>query len=236
MECPNCRQPMDSQSFDGKYGKVVLLDLCFPCSGLWFDSHENLQLTAGAILRLFTILHEKHVAQLHTLRETLRCPRCTSMLRETLDMQRSTRFHYFRCLQEHGRFITFFQFLREKNFVRSLNAKEVSELTQYIKTLNCSNCGAAVDLEKTSACTYCRTPIAMLDPRQLETTLRELRQTEEKRQAGDPLLPTKFILDKLKTESEWKRQSGNIYTADYSSFDLIQEGLTAVIDLWGESK
>jgi hypothetical protein len=226
---------MAGQSFDGKYGKVVLLDLCFPCNGLWFDSHENLQLTAGAILRLFMIIHENRAAQLHTLGEILWCPRCKSVLKETLDMQRSTRFHYFRCPREHGRFITFFQFLREKNFVRSLNAKEVSELTQYIKTLNCSNCGAAVDLEKTSACAYCRTPIAMLDPHQLETTLRELRQAEEKRQAGDPLLPTKLILDKLKTESEWKRQSGNVYTADYSSFDLIQEGLTAVIALWGES-
>lgn len=226
---------MESESFDGKYGKVVLLDLCFPCSGLWFDNHENLQLTAGAILRLFTIIHGKQVVQLRALGETLRCPRCNRVLRETLDMQRATRFHYFRCPQEHGRFITFFQFLREKNFVRSLNAKEVSELTQYIKTLNCSNCGAAVDLEKTSACAYCRTPIAMLDPRQLETTLQELRQAEAKRQTGDPLLPAKLILDRLKTESEWKRQSGAISTANHTSFDLIQEGLTAVIDLWGES-
>lgn len=235
MQCPNCRQAMAGESFDGKYGKVVLLDLCFPCNGLWFDSQENLQLTAGALLRLFTIIHEKHAVQLQALGETLQCPRCASKLRETMDMQRSTRFHYFRCPREHGRFITFFQFLREKNFVRSLNAKEVSELTQYIKTLNCSNCGAAIDLEKASACAYCRTPITMLDPRQLEKTLQELRQAEEKRQAGDPLLPAKLIMDRLQTESAWRRQSHKPYTMDSSSLDLIQEGLTALIDLCGGS-
>ena len=233
MNCPNCQQMMAGQQFDGKYGKVVLLDLCFPCTSLWFDSQENLQLTPGAILRLFTIIHEQYVAQLHAFGETLQCPRCRRPLVETTDMQRSTRFHYFRCPQEHGRFIAFFQFLREKNLVRSLNAKEVSELTQYITTLNCSNCGAAVDLEKTSVCAYCRTPIAMLDPRQFETTLRELQQAETKRQSGDPLLPSKLILDRLKTESEWNRQSDHL-SARSGFLDLIQEGLTTVIDLWGD--
>jgi DNA-directed RNA polymerase subunit RPC12/RpoP len=227
---------MNGQAFDGKYGKPLLLDLCFSCNGLWFDSYENLQLTPGAILRLFTIIHENHNIQLRTLGETLQCPRCRSRLVETTDMQRSTRFHYFRCLQEHGRFITFFQFLREKNLVRNLNPKEVSDLTQYIKTLNCSNCGAAIDLEKSSACSYCRTPIAMLDPHQFEMTLRKLQQEEKERQAGDPLLPTKLVLDRLKAESDWNRwtRQSNETSVTLDFLDLVQEGITTVVDLWAD--
>ena len=228
---------MDEEAFDGKYGKVVPLDLCFPCNGLWFDSHENLQLAPGATLRLFTIIHEKHAGQLHPLSQMLRCPRCGRQLVETTDMQRSTRFHYFRCPQEHGRFITFFQFLREKNFVRSLDAKEISELTQFIKTLNCSNCGAAVDLEKSSACGYCRTPIAMIDPRQFEATLQELQQAEQKRQTRDPLLPATLVLQRLQAESDWNRwtqQGGRTSLANTSFFDLVQEGLGTIVDLWGD--
>ena len=235
MDCPNCQQAMDEQSFDGKYGKVIPLDLCFSCNGIWFDIHENLQLAPGATLRLFTLIHEKHVEQLHPLGETLLCPRCRRPLVETTDMQRSTRFHYFRCPQEHGRFITFFQFLREKNFVRSLDAKEIGELTQYIKTLNCSNCGAIVDLEKSSACAYCRTPIAMIDPRQFEATLQELQQEEKKRLTGDPLLATKLMMERLKAESErnrWTRPGGA--TSD-GFFDLVLEGLAEIADSWGDS-
>ena len=52
------------------------------------------------------------------------------MLVHTGDLQRTTRFFYERCPQNHGRLITFFQFLREKNFVRDLSLKEMEELKQ----------------------------------------------------------------------------------------------------------
>ena len=37
--------------------------------------------------------------------ELAKCPRCKAQLRRTQDMQRSTRFEYFRCPNDHGRLI-----------------------------------------------------------------------------------------------------------------------------------
>jgi uncharacterized protein YbaR (Trm112 family) len=167
----NCPRRMDGQTFTGNYGKTVPLDLCHTCHGIWFDKHENLQLSPEAILHLFKIVHGKHAAGHNSLPEILSCPRCQARLARVSDRQRKTRVHYFECQQGHGRFITFFQFLREKNFVRSLSPKEVAELKKHLVTLNCSNCGAALDIDKTSTCAYCRTPVSMLDPRQVEKTL-----------------------------------------------------------------
>ena len=41
----NCPRRMDGQTFTGNYGKTVPLDLCHTCHGIWFDKHENLQLS-----------------------------------------------------------------------------------------------------------------------------------------------------------------------------------------------
>ncbi len=53
-----------------------------------------------------------------------------------------------RCPGRHGRLITFFNFLREKNFIRPLSAAQIEELRQNVRTVNCSNCGAPIDLAK----------------------------------------------------------------------------------------
>ena len=64
-------------------------------------------------------------------------------------MQRSTRFEYFRCPHDHGRLTTFFDFLKEKDFVRPLTPPQIAELRKNIQVVNCSNCGAPIDLAKT---------------------------------------------------------------------------------------
>ena len=223
---------MDEQRLEGNYGKVVTLDICYECSGIWFDSHESPQLTPGSILHLFTIIHEKRAAHRNPLVGPMNCPYCRARLVNTSDLQRSTRFHYVGCPQEHGRFITFFQFFREKNFVRSLHAKEINQLKAHVKMTNCSNCGAAVDLEKDSVCTYCRTPISMLDPKQIETTLQELQQAEKKRQTIDPLLPMQLLLDRQKVETLYNRLSGrNLAFLDFhTGFGLVEAGLSTVVE------
>ena len=46
----------------------------------------------------------------------------------TNDMQRSTRFSYWKCDKEHGKFIRFLDFLKEKNFIRPMSAEEIEAL------------------------------------------------------------------------------------------------------------
>ena len=66
-------------------------------------------------------------------------------------MQRNTRFEYLRCPNGHGRLTTFVEFLKEKDFIRPLSARQIAELRESLQTINCSSCGAAVDLAASTA-------------------------------------------------------------------------------------
>ena len=94
---------------------------------------------------------------------TIECPRCASGLVLTHDLQADTRFMYWLCPSEHGRFIGFLDFLREKKFIRTLSAQEIKDLKDKVQTVNCSNCGGAIDLMNDSVCPHCGSPISILD-------------------------------------------------------------------------
>lgn len=221
---------MEMQTFAGNYGKPLVLDLCFSCSAMWFDDFENLQLTPGSILQLFKLIHEKRATPGNTVDKPLQCPRCQRKLVHTGDLQRTTRFFYELCPQNHGRLITFFQFLREKNFIRDLSQKEMEELKQCVRMLHCSNCGASVDLTKDSHCSYCRSPVSMLDPQQMEKTVRELQQMEDRRTT--PGLRGPSIGQELQIARLSHSWSPNRETLSYSdqlviegTFDLVFTGI-----------
>ena len=104
----------------------------------------------------------------------------------THDVQRSTRISYYRCSMAHGRLTTFFQFLREKQFVRELKAAEIDQLRATVKQVRCSSCGAPVDLARNAACGYCRAPVSILDADAVRKTLSELDAQERGRKLRDP--------------------------------------------------
>lgn len=161
------------------------VDLCVPCQGLWFDAFESVQLTPGATLTLFDALRQSPPGGGHALPARLACPRCTGTLEITHDLQRTTRFTYYRCPYGHGRFTPFVQFLREKDFVRPLAPAELARLRETIRVVQCSSCGAPVDLEKDAACPYCRAPIAILDPDAIAATVHALQTAEAQRTTVD---------------------------------------------------
>jgi hypothetical protein len=97
-------------------------------------------------------------------------------------------FQYLRCAHGHGRFITFFNFLREKNFIRPLTRQQIEEIRKTVQFVNCSNCGAPVDLAKGTSCAHCGTPLSMLDSKQAEAVVDQLKRASEPR-AIDPALP-----------------------------------------------
>jgi hypothetical protein len=110
-------------------------------------------------------------------------------LKPTHDMQRATRFEYLSCPRGHGRLTTFFNFLREKNFIKPLSAAQIAELRKTMAAVNCSNCGAPVDLARGTACAHCGSPLSMLDMAQAERLVGELRQADQTGQPVDPALP-----------------------------------------------
>lgn len=178
---------MDVRLFARKGQGGVELDLCYACHAIWFDQYESAQLTPGAVIDLFRRIHEHHDQPPRPLGDRLRCPACRDKLLLTQDIQRTNRINYYRCANGHGRLTTFLQFLREKNFVRTLTAPEVAQLKVHVTQVRCSGCGAAVDLVRDSACGYCRSPISILDAEAVKTTLAELSAAERARhQVRDP--------------------------------------------------
>ena len=234
LACPGCSQPMVGQALDGRYGQPLALDLCFACTVLWFDGYESLLLAPGAILKLFTLIHERRDQQSKRPVEHPKCPQCTAPLAITFDRQRHVQFHYWRCPGEDGRLITFVEFLREKDFVRPLAPHELAELRQRVKTVRCDGCGAAIDLEKGSECPYCRAPVSTLDPHHVDEVVRDLRAAEEKREHVDPTLPARLAMDKLEVDKLFQRvahesDGGKLEVA--LGAGLIAAGIAAVVDM-----
>jgi AmmeMemoRadiSam system protein A len=182
--CPACGQAMRSLTLDAHYGEQVTIDLCGECHGFWFDGMEHLRLAASATLSLFEIIDAER-GERHSLPDRQTCPRCRLTLRATEDRQRSTTFHYWRCPSGDGRFMTFVDFLREKDFVRPLDEKQLADLRARMQSIKCSNCGAMLDLNKDTVCGYCRTPLMMIDFEQVGKVVQQLRE-EASRPAVDP--------------------------------------------------
>jgi hypothetical protein len=174
MNCPGCTAEMQRLSVDGKLERPIQIDLCAACRLIWFDQHEDLRLAPTGTLRMFEIISKPAPASA-PLPSTLRCPRCRRPLEITHDVQRNTRFQYWRCGAEHGRLMTFLDFLREKDFVRPLSRAEIAQLGERIKTVNCGNCGGPIDLAKDTVCSHCGSALSILDPDQMARTVAQLR-------------------------------------------------------------
>jgi hypothetical protein len=182
--CPNCHVGMATQTGEGHGAlpQAVTVDLCAPCNLLWFDRSESIALTPQAVLGLFRTIGAAGKAR-NALGANLACPRCRHALAYTHDLQRTTRFTYWRCPDGHGRLITFTQFLAEKNFIRAPSPAELARLRATVRQIACSQCGAPVDLARDSACRHCGAPIALIDPDGVAKALADL---EHGATAGTP--------------------------------------------------
>jgi DNA-directed RNA polymerase subunit RPC12/RpoP len=172
---------MQKQRFGRQPFGEVIIDICWDCHAFWFDQYESTSLAPRSVIDLFRLIHEHRGKPARTLADSMACPHCRAKLALTQDVLRSNRLTYHRCSNGHGRLTTFFQFLREKQFVRSLSQPEIESLKATVKQVRCSGCGAVVDLARDSACSYCRSPIAVLDAEAVEKALSALGEADRRR-------------------------------------------------------
>jgi hypothetical protein len=231
--CPSCRQTMSKHRFERVLGGEVILDLCFPCQGIWFDEHESLQITPGSIISLFRLLHEHRDELRQPLNEPLRCPRCDDRLLHGIDMVKTGgKFNYHRCLQKHGRFTTFGQFMIEKGFVRQLNPAEIKTLAVQVGTIRCSGCGSAVDIRQQSACSHCAAPIATLDAEAVEKALTRYQTAESERTTpAKPTLFAEVLIMQEREKSRRQRERGIDAGDAVEAGDLLMSGVGFVLGL-----
>ncbi|SEK77418.1 Transcription factor zinc-finger [Stigmatella aurantiaca] len=208
MNCPGCQSTAAEQAFDKLHGGQVLLDVCHACHGVWFDAQESPQLSAAGVLQLFREMHGKRSARTQLL-HAMKCPRCREVLSRTHDMVRDNRFQYFRCPSAHGRFITFFQFLREKGIVRNLSARQLTELKKHAQLLQCSDCGGSISLAKDTACPACHAPLCILDPKAVGITLDDAKKAAAVTGAVlAPAVAAQLLMDQLGMEGVFRTLDG----------------------------
>jgi len=145
-------------------------------------------------------------------------------------MQRATRFEYLNCPNGHGRLISFFDFLREKDFIRPLTPHQIAELRENVGSVNCANCGSPVDLAKGAACSHCGTPLSMLDMKQAEKLVAQLQKAEVRaNKPVDPSLPIELLRARRETERAFAGiHDDDLWFKDVASTDLLGASLTAV--------
>jgi hypothetical protein len=218
---------MTALTLDGHLGTQVEIDLCPVCQVIWFDKQESLRLSPAGTLRLFRVIGERSQLSPSPLQPTLKCPRCDLRLLLTHDRQRNTLFSYWRCAREHGRLTTFFDFLREKDFVRPLSPQQLVELRANVQTINCSSCGAPIDLVHGSACAHCGAPVSMLDMAQIGRMIEQLRNASEGPKTIDPTLPLRLELEKRHVDNLFATLRAGRETDDAPS-GLVELGLRAM--------
>jgi ribosomal protein S27AE len=222
---------METRTLGGHLGRDVDIDVCVPCQSIWFDGKESLQLAPGATLALFRLIGENVSRPSPQDGDIVKCPRCHGQLRRTKDMQRNTRFEYFRCPNNHGRLSTFFEFLKEKDFIKPLNAQQVAELRKNLQSINCSNCGAPVDLAQHTDCKHCGSALSMLDFHQAEKLVEQLRAADVAKPI-DPALPLALAKARREAEHAFKGlPHEESWDRDLSSLGVVGAGLSELIRL-----
>jgi uncharacterized protein YbaR (Trm112 family) len=186
-------------------------------------------LSPASTLMLFRLIGDRTARPAPTAAELAKCPRCHGRLRLTRDLQRNTRFEYLTCPHGHGRLTTFLEFLKEKQFVRALTPPQLAELRATVQTVNCSNCGAAVNLATSSACRHCGSPLSILDLSQAQALVEQLQNADRRGQPVDPALPLNLERARRQTEAAF---AGLVRDAsfldDIASTDLVSAGLHAL--------
>jgi hypothetical protein len=223
---------MKQMTVDGHFGPEISFYVCAPCQSFWFEMFKALQLAPSATLQLMKFIGENSSQPRPTMAEILRCPDCGSTLKLTHDWQRNTKFNYWRCEREHGQFISFLDFLREKDFIHPISREQIAELKKTMQTVNCSNCGAPIDLNKDSACRSCDSPICMLDMAQPQRLIEQLQHAGDKpKWMQDPtqaLNMSKVMLISSSPSDYYHSGFGAEWHEDASVHGLVEAGLKAV--------
>lgn len=230
LSCPSCAAPLETQRFARHLHGEVVLDVCWTCHAIWFDQYESAQLSSAAVIAVFRLIHEHRQPSPRALGERLHCPRCHAALALTHDRQRNTRLRYHRCPAGHGRLTTFLQFLREKEFVRSLSQPEIETLKATVTQVRCSSCGAVIDLGRDVACPYCRAPLAVLDGAAVEKALAALSEADRRQHHPDAdAIAARFesllAQQRAQHQSAWWMRDRTTSDGASSAIDLVATGI-----------
>lgn len=174
LACPRCAAPMSHLALAGHGARPVVVDHCATCRLVWFDALESVQLSGLGWVRLLRELQRgaPHEPVAPMPDAPLQCPSCRAALKAVHNRTRFGRFPALECPQRHGHLHGHAGVLAERGLVRPLLPAERRALAQEHRVLDCFNCGARCD-GSTEQCSYCASPLVVIDlPRLADALLR----------------------------------------------------------------
>ena len=230
VNCPNCSGAMTAQALGAQPTlRPVETFSCASCNLFWFDNTSSIQLSSKAVLGLFEAIGKASTTARTPLASNFNCPRCRSALAFTHDLQRTTRFTFWRCPLDRGQLITFNQFLREKNFIRTPSPAELERLRTIVKQIACSQCGAPIDLETDNACPHCGAAVALIDPDGVAKALHDLAAGVTQTSPADSAKTSSALSD---AQIDAIFNATRVRESEGTS-DLVAIGAAAIGDLLG---
>jgi hypothetical protein len=171
--CSHCRQPMRKLGLAAHYQRTVEIDVCEPCSLIWFDDTQSIRLAGPGLADLVRIIHTamQQERPLQPLPQTLHCPICAQALKRVSNISRHGRTAQLECPQKHGAYQSFALFLAEKGYFRPFTWADFKQALASGKALACFNCGAKLEPRPHEECQYCKSPVGLLDPARLASAI-----------------------------------------------------------------
>jgi len=157
---------MQQVELHGHYGRILDVDLCAGCHLLWFDNLESVNLSGRGVLDLLRAIDAAHGSAHTPLGERLTCPRCDGVLKHVHNLTSLGRTAQHECARGHGAAQSFSLYLGEKGFVRPLLQPELQRMRApagHAAPFACLNCGAPFDPSQRDMCSFCASPVRMLD-------------------------------------------------------------------------
>jgi len=172
--CPRCRGRMAPLTLSSHTGRPVTVDHCGPCRQIWFDHLESVALDARGWIRLLRQLQAGAAQPARAPDPTggrLSCPTCRAELSQVFNRSRFGRFTSLECPRRHGHLHGQAGVLAERGLVRPLLGPERTALLEERQRIDCFNCGAPASGES-PRCSFCETPLVVLDVARLAQSLR----------------------------------------------------------------
>ena len=173
--CPHCRVPMVQCRLHAHTGPSVHIDHCAACRLVWFDTLESVHLSGlGWVELLRELSRGEGQPPVAPRPPALGCPVCTGPLKTVHNRTRWGRFPMQECPLGHGHVHSNAGLLAERGLVRPLLPAERGALRAHQRVLHCLSCGAVVEGEGDGeACTWCTSPLLVIDLPRLAHALRQ---------------------------------------------------------------
>lgn len=170
LACPQCAQPMEALELEGHYGQRVATDMCPRCNLVWFDEFESVRLSGLGWVLLLRRMQAAMAGGAEPLKPRLDCPRCRASLKPVQNLTRFGRYAALECPGRHGHLHTFSLLLAERGLVRPPTHADMKTLRKEKRAMCCLNCGAPIE-GRTDSCSYCSSPLVVIDMPRLMTAL-----------------------------------------------------------------